>query len=495
MKKFLILIMLLCGINAMAQENAASLPELQEWYSIKGGVSGIISYLPGFDSVGGGLNAITHRRRNSDPVFYNRFPFDTASQFQWKVNGAYAVVQIDFNNDGIHDYLDTKGRIYTGTKKGEKPNPEPVRVLSRGIVDKPFIHDFNNDSYPDVLLWNIGADFEIVFGNKELANIKRTIKRGPRSAFYFLGGYTNEEDKPRIILYDNEDYREGFYLYGIRTASKGDSVEIFLDELDKIEIQKLNKDEPQRYIPIISAIYQEKENSIPFVNISKKDEDNPNLSRRYGYLVQNDTFMPSRNNAPGSGPTGVLKGSVDGDSIPDVFDMGILKINGNNTIVYKCFSGHPLFTDSNGKMYFIFNTKCSGYGDIQYIGDVNGDGIGDIAFGCIGDYFSIYLGLDWRKVSVNEVAEYNSFKLHQNIPNPVQKDRKTLLPVSLKQGGNYVITLYSLQGSKIKDLFNGELSEGEHKIPLDLMGLSAGMYIVKMNNGSISRERAIMIGE
>ena len=35
MKKFLILIMLVCGINAMAQENAASLPELQEWYSLK----------------------------------------------------------------------------------------------------------------------------------------------------------------------------------------------------------------------------------------------------------------------------------------------------------------------------------------------------------------------------------------------------------------------------------------------------------------------------
>jgi hypothetical protein len=92
-------------------------------------------------------------------------------------------------------------------------------------------------------------------------------------------------------------------------------------------------------------------------------------------------------------------------------------------------------------------------------------------------------------------TELNAFKLHQNIPNPVQKDRKTLLPVSLKQGGNYAITLYSLQGSKIKDLFNGELSEGEHNIPLDLMGLSAGMYIVKMSTDAVSRERAIMIGE
>ena len=498
MKTTIFLPLMLCCVVAAAQDNTVTqtLPELQEWYSIKGGsYSPYISYLPGFDSVGGGLNAITQKRSSSyDPVWYNRFPFDTTAQFQWKVNGAYAVVQIDFNNDGIHDYLDTKGRIYTGSKKGAKPNPEPVRVLSRGIVDKPFIHDFNNDSYPDVLLWNIGADFEIVFGNKELANIKRTIKRGSRSAFNFPGGYTNEEGKPRFILYANEDHTEGFYLYDIRTASKGDSVEIFLDELDKIEIQKLNKNEPQKYNPLMTMIYQEKENTIPFVNISKKNDDNPNLSRRYGYIIQNDKFITSRNDAPGSGPTGVLTGSVDGDSIPDVFDMGILNINGKNTIVYKCFSGHPLFTDNNGKMFFIFNTKCSGYGDVRYIGDVNNDGIGDVGFSCFGQFY-IYLGLDWRKVGVNDIAEFNSFKIHQNIPNPVQKDRKTLLPVSLTKAGNYSLSLYDIQGNTIKDLFTGELSEGEHNIPLDLMGLSAGMYLVKMNNGSISRDRAIMIGE
>ena len=72
---------------------------------------------------------------------------------------------------------------------------------------------------------------------------------------------------------------------------------------------------------------------------------------------------------------------------------------------------------------------------------------------------------------------------------------RSLLPVSLKKAGKYSLSLYDVQGNTIKELFVGELSEGEHNIPLDLMGLSAGMYIVKMNNGSVSRERAIMIGE
>ena len=322
MKILLFFSFFFCFLLTKAQDNTLSqnLPELHEWYSIKGGILGArVSYLPGFDSVGGGPNALTIKMSKGDPVFYNRFPFDTASQFQWKNDGAYYVVQIDFNNDGIHDYLDTKGRIYTGSKRGQKPNPEPVRVLSRGIVDNPFIHDFNNDSLPDVLLWNTGADFEIIFGNKELASIKRTIKRGPRIAFYFIGGYTNEDGKPRMILYSHEDYTEGFYLYGIRTASKGDSTEIFLDELDKIEIQKENKNDPQKYWELLSALYQETQKSIPFFNIYEAPRNDSSRPQPRGFTIENDKYITNRNDSPLSRIGSNLGCSVDGDSVPDIF--------------------------------------------------------------------------------------------------------------------------------------------------------------------------------
>jgi hypothetical protein len=187
----------------------------------------------------------------------------------------------------------------------------------------------------------------------------------------------------------------------------------------------------------------------------------------------------------------IIGGSIDADTIPDFVCLTDANIHINETrfVIYSGDETKRLLP----RTVFPKNV-CDIDAGIYYIGDVNKDGIGDIALGADG-CFSVYLGLDWRTVNINSVAEYNSFKIHQNIPNPIQKDRKTLLPVSLKKQGNYSIVLYSLQGSKIKDLFNGELSEGEHKIPLDLMGLSAGMYIVKMSTGSVSRERAIMIGE
>jgi len=502
MKIVYVLIILLCGINAVAQENAASLPELQEWYSIKGGgYSPFISYLPGFDSLGGGMNAITQERsRSYAPVFYNRFPFDTTAQFQWKSDGAYIIAQIDFNNDGIHDYLDRKGRLYTGSKKGEKPNPEPIYQFSDGIVLDYFIHDFNSDTYPDMLIWYEGYPFAIIFGGKDLRNLQRVLVTQPRKTYdpnsftytQYVGAYSNENGKPRILIYGIEAYSEGFYLYGIRTASKGDSVEIFLDELDKIEVEKEEKDQPQKYWYLLSAIYQQSHNSIPFFNIYEAPQIDGGRPQPRGFTIENDKFIKNRDNSRFARIGSNLGGSVDHDSIPDFFAFDEVTENNQLRRVYMLYTGNPRFSDNIPKAFF-YEPKCTNV-SIYYIGDVNGDGIGDVGFTCF-DYFAIYLGLDWRKVSVNEVAEYNSFKLHQNIPNPVQKDRKTLLPVSLKQQGNYSIVLYSLQGSRIKDLFNGELSEGDHKIPLDLMGLSAGMYIVKMNNGSISRERAIMIGE
>ena len=503
MKILLFFSFFFCFLLTKAQDNTLSqnLPELHEWYSIKGGILGArVSYLPGFDSVGGGLNALTIKMSKGDPVFYNRFPFDTASQFQWKPGGGEIVVQIDFNNDGIHDYLDTKGRLYTGSKKGEKPNPEPIYQFSDGIVLDYFIHDFNNDTFPDMLIWYEGYPFAIIFGGKDLKKLQRVLVSQPRKTYdpnsftytQYVGAYSNENGKPRILIYGIEAYSEGFYLYGIRTANKGDSTEIFLDELDKIEIQKLNKNEPQKYSVNPTLLYQLDKNSVPYFKIFELDEKDKLILHPDGFLIEKDKFNKYRDDVPGYS-TSIIYGSIDGDSIPDFLVNETISINNQNKWAYMLYSGNVLNPENHIPRAYFIEPKYFRR-TLRYIGDVNKDGIGDVCF-VTEDSFYIYLGLDWRTVNVNTIGELNSFKIHQNIPNPVQKDRKTVLPVSLKQQGHYSIVLYSLQGSRIKDLFNGELSEGDHKIPLDLMGLSAGMYIVKMNNGSVSRERAIMIGE
>lgn len=322
-----------------AQDNTVTqnLPELQEWYSVKGAVRGLVSYLPGFDSVGGGMNAITINMGNSDRVFYNRFPFDTTAQFQWKPDGGEIVVQIDFNNDGIHDYVDYRGRLYTGSKKGEKPNPEPIRTLTTRIADRNFIHDFNNDSYPDVMVRNGAARVEILFGNKELSQMKSSTKPYPRSAS-FIGGYSNEYGKPRMILYSHEDYTEGFYLYGIRTANKGDSTEIFLDELDKIEIQKIRKDEPRKFESTQTLLYKNvpSEGTLFKFVYANPQQGSPASN---AYLIIQDKFIDQKKSIPG---TITLEGSFDGDTIPDIGTLELIIKDNIKKWYIQLYSGNTL---------------------------------------------------------------------------------------------------------------------------------------------------------
>ncbi|MFN9339988.1 MAG: T9SS type A sorting domain-containing protein [Candidatus Kapaibacterium sp.] len=485
MKKILILIMLLCGINAMAQENAASLPELQEWYSWKGSVfttGAKVSYLPGFDSLGGGLNAIT-QYRGADPVWYNRFPFDTMAQFQWKSGGAFDVYQLDANGDGIADYFDTKGRVYRGIK-GQKPQSEPAIILSRGGTKNPLIGDLNNDGYDDVLAYNDPDYFDVILGNKDLTAMKRITVEFPTKNHHYVGGYFSENGKPRILLFHQTISDETFTLYDVIITNTGNQPKVTLEYLHQISEFKNNGENV--YSMYLTNFYVNKIEKKQFIISGYAME-----SKTLVLEIIKDTLKIIKILNISVGTPQTLSTSIDNDRTPDI--VCLTQIGSQNSENrFAVFSGNEI--DKLIPRVILPKNVCALDASIHSIGDVNRDGIGDIALGAEG-CFSVYLGLDWRKVSVNDVAEYNSFKLHQNIPNPIQKDRKTLLPVSLKQQGNYSVVLYSLQGSRIKDLFNGELSEGEHKIPLDLMGLYAGMYIVKMSTGSVSRERAIMIGE
>ena len=497
MKNFLIM-MLFCGVSAAAQDNTVSqnLPELQEWYSWKGSIfttGGKVSYLPGFDSLGGGLNAIT-QHRGGDPVWYNRFPFDTTAQFQWKSGGAFDVYQLDANGDGIPDYFDTKGRVYRG-RKGQKPESEPAVILSRGGTKNPLIGDLNNDGYDDLLAYNDEKFLDVVFGNKDISAMTRITIQYPIETSHYVGGYFSESGKPRIIFYYDWGSFESFAIYALNISYTGNKPTISFEQLDIIRTFKSSSSE-KIYETCCNYFYWNKRTGENYFVLSLTMKPGETKPKYVAYTITKDKFVFLRENAVSGGSYSYLSGSIDGDKEEDFIGGRSIKIDGVSYRSMAILPGLPLDKSEPISPVAFFRRPLCGYSEwVSYIRDVNNDGIGDLAYGGADGCFSIYLGLDWRKVSVNDIVEFNSFKIHQNIPNPVQKDRKTLLPISLNKSGNYSLTLYDMQGNKIKELFVGELSEGEHKIPLDLIGLSAGMYIVKMNNGSVSRERAILIGE
>jgi hypothetical protein len=362
-------------------------------------------------------------------------------------------------------------------------------LFNKGLYS-PLIGDMNNDGFTDVIDPNSETSFDVIFGNQDLTKILSVSVQFSKPSDY-IGGYFSESGKPRIILFNDWGSFESFTIYAVTITYTGNQPSIALEQLDIIRTFKGSSE--KIYEPCCNYVYWNKRTGQNYLVLSLTMKPGETKTKYTEYTITNDRFVLLSENAVGGAQYSYLSGSVDGDDEEDFIAGRSIKIDGIPYRSMAIFSDFP--KDQRSPVAFFRRPLCGLNEWLSYIGDVNNDGIGDIAYGGSDGCFAVYLGLDWRTVNINSVAEYNSFKIHQNIPNPIQKDRKTLLPVSLKKQGNYSIVLYSLQGSKIKELFNGELSEGEHNIPLDLMDLSAGMYIVKMSTGSVSCERAIMIGE
>lgn len=89
-------------------------------------------------------------------------------------------------------------------------------------------------------------------------------------------------------------------------------------------------------------------------------------------------------------------------------------------------------------------------------------------------------GISW----VEEERKPVSIMLSQNYPNPFSTT--TTVPVQVKKNvqrnshdHELTLSLYDLLGRKVKSIFTGALSPGEHEIAFDASNLQSGIYFVK----------------
>ncbi len=487
----IVLLVLLCAIPLHAQKPIVQeLPELQEWYSWDGATNATISYLPNFKK-NGGENAVAQGRTNS-PTWFNRFAYDTVNQFSWKDNGANYIVRGDFNGDGVTDYWTAFDRVHRGIANGEFPNVEPD---TNYFLDKDngykFVFDLNKDGYDDMLQewYSIGCSscalFRIIFGGKDLKHMQQRIIGTSSSFRKVVSIYQNENGEPRIIAYQNSDFAEGFYLYEITfSGSPSDSIIVGLKELDKIEEKKQTKNQ-WIFEPNFMSFYQSKVEKSYSLMIVRA---NPLLSQ--GYAIEQDKFRFVKNTI-GMDQNGALSGSIDGDLIEDYAYLTLVKVNNEEKLGYNIYSGNPL-KDTIVRAYFILPVK-NYQGSVAYIGDVTGDGIGDIAFGALGQ-FIVYKGVNWRKLSVDDLVTKTDFTLRQAEPNPIGAEGKAVLPATIARSGKYTLELFNLTGKRLGVLFSGDLPSGDTRIPFDVKSLNipSGMYTLRLSDGKRTQERAFI---
>jgi hypothetical protein len=84
------------------------------------------------------------------------------------------------------------------------------------------------------------------------------------------------------------------------------------------------------------------------------------------------------------------------------------------------------------------------------------------------------------------------FALEQNYPNPFNPS--TVIRFDLPVSAPVSITVYDALGRKVARLIDGErLQAGSHAVPFEAAGFASGIYIYRLNAGSYSAAREMIL--
>ena len=84
-----------------------------------------------------------------------------------------------------------------------------------------------------------------------------------------------------------------------------------------------------------------------------------------------------------------------------------------------------------------------------------------------------------------------AFKLEQNYPNPFNPT--TNIKFSLPKTTNVSLTIYNMLGQKVSTLINEKMNSGFHIIPFDASNLASGMYIYRIEAGSFTSIKKMLL--
>ncbi|MFY0696761.1 MAG: T9SS type A sorting domain-containing protein [Balneola sp.] len=85
----------------------------------------------------------------------------------------------------------------------------------------------------------------------------------------------------------------------------------------------------------------------------------------------------------------------------------------------------------------------------------------------------------------------NTFALEQNYPNPFNPT--TNIKFALPKTADVTLTIYNMLGQKVNTLINEKMTSGFHIVPFDASNLSSGMYIYRIQAGSFTSTKKMLL--
>jgi photosystem II stability/assembly factor-like uncharacterized protein len=100
-------------------------------------------------------------------------------------------------------------------------------------------------------------------------------------------------------------------------------------------------------------------------------------------------------------------------------------------------------------------------------------------------------------IGINQISAEipNAFSLYQNYPNPFNPSTKIKFDVPPLAGSNENIklTVYDILGNEVSVLVNNNLTAGTYEVRFDASGFPSGVYFYKLNSGSSSVSRKMVL--
>ncbi len=146
------------------------------------------------------------------------------------------------------------------------------------------------------------------------------------------------------------------------------------------------------------------------------------------------------------------------------------------------------------------------------VGDIAADASGSISFSVIapnvdttGSYSVLFVSSNassspasgvLRSINATGVGEIlpsvpKNFALHQNYPNPFNPT--TTIEYSIPSSSHVTFKVYDMLGRKLKTLVDGQQTSGVHEVRFDASNLASGIYIYRLQAGSFTAARKLIV--
>jgi hypothetical protein len=469
------------------------------WYEIPEVWSA--NYLEDFDTLAGGKNALVVNRTWGDgETFYMLGKDDRVNRFTWgrweKGEAGYWAGAVDFNGDGIRDYILDEGVVYRGVSKNGPPDPTPVAnyKLPAWALMRRSIADFNGDGKEDFMertVRNPTIDKapndvigQIILGNSDLTKMK--VLEMPQIQGTYPGAYSIQN----IVSAWRENGKNYMVVYNYTPDGykpRSDAFELceFVIVADTTISYTTLDHVPYKAWPDPNTPYYSYSSSFVWHSLDRTEKTLVvyDVDRYYyqTYKYRDGHLVPGAYLRTGAGNVYYMTRGV-----------GSMNQAGwcseTNALLFS--NGDPFY----GISYYA-KVTADGQRGVCSIGDVNNDGFGDVAViyksGDLDYRVVLYLGADISTGVVDPVGSTLSMSFGSESPSSNTKPLEVTFIID--KPGNYTITMYSLRGELIATLLNEHFDQGTYTRIVGLPSVAAGLYNVCLTDGTQRVDKGIMI--